>query len=122
MAYFPKCSTFFNLQKALNFKKFEQNADVKIRGNFQYFGSFLSILRLARMFYIIYIKKIFDWSKNEQIKITFLQVGKLRVHKLCQNKHFSTAGTISPNSKRKTFFCSLTIIFSTINLACPNNF
>ena len=25
----------------------------------------LSILRLARMFYIIYIKKIFDWSKND---------------------------------------------------------
>ena len=25
------------------------------------------------MFYIIYIKKIFDYSKNEQIGITFLQ-------------------------------------------------
>ena len=27
----------------------------------------LSILHLAGMFYIIYIKKIFDWSKNEYI-------------------------------------------------------
>ena len=27
------------------------------------FRTFLSILRLARMFYIIYIKKIFDWRK-----------------------------------------------------------
>ena len=35
---------------------------------------------------------------------------KLRLHILCKNKHFSTANTISPNSKRKTFSCSLTII------------
>ena len=63
------------------------------------FWKFLSILHLARMFYIIYIKKIFDWSKNEYIGITFLQVGKLHLHKLCQNKHFSTTGSISPNSK-----------------------
>ena len=27
------------------------------------------------MFYVIYIKKIFDWRKNEYIGITFLQVG-----------------------------------------------
>ena len=37
-------------------------------------------------------------------------MGKLRLHTLCQNKHFSTAGTISPNSERKTFSCSLSII------------
>ena len=37
--------------------------------------------------------------------------GKLRMQKLCRNKHFSTAGTISPNSKRKTFSCSPSIIF-----------
>ena len=40
---------------------------------------------------------------SKYIGITFLQVGKLRLHKLCQNKHFSTADTISPDSKRKTF-------------------
>ena len=28
-------------------------------------------------------------------------MGKLSLHKLCQNKHFSIAGTVSPNSKRK---------------------
>ena len=35
---------------------------------------------------------------------------KISRPKVCQNKHFSTAGTISPNSKRKTFSCSLGII------------
>ena len=44
------------------------------------------------------------------IEITFLQVGKLRLHKLRQNKHFSTAGRINSNSKRKTFSWSPTII------------
>ena len=28
------------------------------------------------MFHIIYIKKIFDWSTNEQIEIIFLWMGK----------------------------------------------
>ena len=42
--------------------------------------------------------------------MTFLQVGKLRLHKLCRNKHSSTAGAINPNSKRKTFSCFLSII------------
>ena len=37
-------------------------------------------------------------------------MGKLRLHKLCQNEQFSTAGTISPNSKRKSFSLSPTII------------
>ena len=75
-----------------------------------------SILEVFKYFtfgqdvYIIFIKKIFDWSKNEKIGTTFLQVGKLRLHKFCQNKHFSTASTISPNSKQKTFSCSLSII------------
>ena len=36
-------------------------------------------------------------------RVTFLQVGKLRLHKLCQNKHFSTAGRIGPIQKEKLF-------------------
>ena len=36
--------------------------------------------------------------------------GKLRLQKLCRNKHFSTVGTISPNLKRKTFSCFPSII------------
>ena len=36
-----------------------------IRGNFQYFGSILGVLRLAGMFCAVCIRKIFDWSKNE---------------------------------------------------------
>ena len=83
---------------------------------------FLSILPLARMFYIICIQKIFDWSKNELVGISFLQVGKLGLHKLGQNKHFSTVGTITPNLRRKAFSCSLTIILSTINMAYQNKF
>ena len=56
------------------------------------------------MFYIIYIKKTFDWSKNEWIGITILQVGKLRLHELSEHKHFSIAATISPDSKRENIF------------------
>ena len=41
---------------------------------------------------------------------------------LCQNKHFSTEGRKSPNSKRKAFSCFLSIFFSTINLVYPNKF
>ena len=37
-------------------------------------------------------------------------MGKLRLHKLCRNEHFGTTGTITPNSKRKTFSCSISII------------
>ena len=92
------------LKKPQIFKNLNKTADVKRR------GKFLSILCLTRMFYITYINKILDWDKNEEIRITFLQVGKLHLHKLYQNKHFSTSGMISPNSKRKIFSCSLTII------------
>ena len=107
MAYFPKYSTFFKLQKTLNFWKFEQNCRCQNERKLSVFWKFLSILSLARMFCIIYIKKIFDWSKNGQIRITFFQVSKPRLHKLCQNKHFSTADTISPNLKSKTCSSSL---------------
>ena len=54
------------------------------------------------MFYITYIKKIFDCSKNESIGIIFLQMGKLCLHKLCQHKHFSTAGM----DKSEFFVCN----------------
>ena len=41
MTYFPKYSTFFNLQETPKFPEiFNKTADVKMRGNFQYFGSF----------------------------------------------------------------------------------
>ena len=46
-------------------RNLNKTVNVKSEGNFQYFRSFLSILRLTRLFYIIYIKKIFHWSKNE---------------------------------------------------------
>ena len=36
--------------------------------------------------------------------------GKLSLQKLCRNKHFSAAGTISLNSKRETLSCSSSII------------
>ena len=56
---------FLTLQKILKFLEIlNKTADVKMRGNFQYLGRFLSIPRLARMFYMINIKKIFEWSKN----------------------------------------------------------
>ena len=52
----------------------------------------------------IYTQKIFDWTKYKKIGITFIQVGKLCLHKLCQNKHFSTTGTIKVQiQKEKTF-------------------
>ena len=83
MASFPKYSTFFNSQKNQTSKNLNKSANVKMRGNFQYVAS-LSVPRFAKMFYIIYIKKIFDWSKiiknNKVIEIIFLQVGKLRLH------------------------------------------
>ena len=65
MAYFPKYGKFFNLQKPLNFLKFEQNFRCQKWRKLSIFRKFLSILRLARMFCIIYIVKMFDWSKNE---------------------------------------------------------
>ena len=58
MANFSTCK---NPQISRNLNK---TVDVKSGGNFQYFGSFLRILRLARLLYVMYIKKIFDWSKN----------------------------------------------------------
>ena len=48
--------------------------------------------------------------------------GQLRLQKLCSNKHFSTAGTISPNSKRKTFSCSTSIILFNHKLGYSNKF
>ena len=60
MAYFPKYSKFFDLQKTpklleiwtkLLMSKVEETSNI---------SEVLSILRLARLFYIIYIKKIFD--------------------------------------------------------------
>ena len=76
MAYFPKYSTFFNLEKPLNFYKFEQNCRCQNERKLSVFRKFLGILCFAKMFCIKYIKKTFDWSKNEWIGITFLQVGK----------------------------------------------
>ena len=104
ITYFSTC------KKPINFWKFKQSCRCQKWTKLSIFRKFLSSLCLARLFYIKYIRKLFAWSKNEQIGITFLQVGKLRLHKLCQNKHFSTAGTISPNSKRKTFSCSPSVI------------
>ena len=40
MAYFPKYSTFLNLQKPYISRNLTKTAGVKIRGNYQYFGSF----------------------------------------------------------------------------------
>ena len=110
MAYFPKYCTSSNFQKTSNFLKFKQNCRCQKERKLLIFWRFLSILRLTRMFYITYINKILDWGKAEKTRMTFLQVGKLHLHKLYQNKHFSTSGMISPNSKRIIFSCSLTII------------
>ena len=57
MAYFPKYSTFFNLQKTPKFLEIEQNCRCQNWRKLSIFRKFLSILRLARLFYIIYIKK-----------------------------------------------------------------
>ena len=66
MASLPKYSTFFNLQKTLNFWKFEQNWRCQNESILGFFwGHFLGIPRLARVFYTIYVKKIFDWNKNK---------------------------------------------------------
>ena len=59
IAHFSTC------KKPLNFYKFEQNCGCQNERKLSVFQKFISILRLARMFYIIYIKKIFDCSKNE---------------------------------------------------------
>ena len=59
MAYFSNC------KKTLNFQNFEQNCRCQKWSKLSIFRKFLSILRSARLFYIIYIKEIFDWSKNE---------------------------------------------------------
>ena len=104
MACFPKYSISFTLQKTPKFLEIWTKLQMsKLEETFS-ISDVLGILCLARMFYIIYIKQIFDWNKNEQIGITFLQVGKQIMHKLCQNKHFNTAGTVSPNSKKQNVF------------------
>ena len=51
------CST---CKKPLNFYKFEQSCRSQNWRKLSVFRKFLSILRLARMFYVIYIKKIFE--------------------------------------------------------------
>ena len=66
---FLKCR-WLNSQNIANFStckmpKFEQNCRCQYWRKLSIFRKFLSILRLARLFYVIYIKKIFDWSKNE---------------------------------------------------------
>ena len=119
MASFPKYSVFSTSKRPLNFQKFEQNCICQNERKLSVFGKFLSILRLARKFYVINIKKIFDWSKNEYVGIIFLQVGKLhlcKLHlcKLYHNKRFSPVGAISQNSERKPFSCSVSIILSLI--------
>ena len=82
-----------------------KTVDVKMRGNFQYFRNF-------KIFHVWLACSTLHSSRKSLIGAkrlnsdNFLQVGKLVLHKLCQNKHFSTAGRISPNSKRKTFSCS----------------
>ena len=65
MAYFPKYSTFFNLQTSLKFLEIRTKLQMSEWEETLSIRKFLSIRRLARMFYIIYIKKIFDWSKKE---------------------------------------------------------
>ena len=57
MAYFPKYSTFFNLQKTPTFLDIWTKLRMSKWWELSVFGTFLSILRLAWMFYIIYIKK-----------------------------------------------------------------
>ena len=37
----------------------------KLEETLSILSKFLSILRLTRIFYIMYIKKIFEWRKNE---------------------------------------------------------
>ena len=59
IAHFSTCRI------TLIFEKFEQNCRYqKLQETFS-ISEVLSILRLVNVFYIIYIKKIFDWSKNE---------------------------------------------------------
>ena len=53
------------------------------------------------------------WLEQKWVnRDNFSANGKLRLQKLCRIKHFSTAGTISPNSKRRTFSCSPSINLS----------
>ena len=56
---------FLTCKKPLNLQKFEQNCRCQKWRKLSIFRKFLNILRLARLFCIICIKKIFDWSKNE---------------------------------------------------------
>ena len=66
MAYFAKYGTFSNLQENPKFLEIWTKLQMsKLEETFSISEVFLSILRLARMFCIIYIVKIFDWSKNE---------------------------------------------------------
>ena len=60
---------------SLHLKKFEQNYRCQNERKLSVFPKFLNILRLAGMFYIIYIKKIFDWSKNELMPTISLKFG-----------------------------------------------
>ena len=51
------------------------------------------------------------WLEQKWVnRNNFSAGGTLRLQKLCRNKHFCAAGTISPNSKTKTFSCSPSII------------
>ena len=67
MAYFPKYSTFFHFQKTPEFLEIWTKLQMsKLEETFN-ISEVLSIWRLTlvRLFNIIYIKKIFHWSKNE---------------------------------------------------------
>ena len=46
MTYFPKYSTFLNLQKTLISRNLNKTADVKMRGNFQYLGFVIKAIKL----------------------------------------------------------------------------
>ena len=60
MAYFPKYSTFLNLQKNPNFLEIWTKLQMsKLEETFNILKAF-QYSTLARMFYIVSIKKIFD--------------------------------------------------------------
>ena len=66
MIYSTQYNTSFNLQKTHKFQEIWTKLQMsKFEETFSVFRKFLSLLRLASMLYIKYIRKIFDWSKNE---------------------------------------------------------